>query len=489
MMPPPPVLLWFRDDLRLGDNPAFAAALATAVTQRSSVIGFYCLDDISPDFRPLGGAARWWLHHSLTALAADLTAYNIPLRLRRGAAAVEVPALVRETGARQIFWNRRYAPAAIAVDTALKTALTADGITVASSNAALLVEPWEVTTGQGRPFQVFSPFWKAARPLAAARPPQPQPLPVQLPDPPPGTSEALADWSLRPTRPDWAGGLRAHWTPGAAGAAVRLQAFIDAALSTYADQRDRPDRPATSALSPHLRFGEISPRQIWAATDLACQGRLTDRGPESFTRELGWREFSYHLLYHQPDLARRPIRPQFAAFPWQPDDQLTRAWQRGQTGYPIVDAGMRQLWHTGWMHNRVRMLVGSLLVKHLLQPWQQGEAWFWDTLVDADPASNPASWQWVAGCGADAAPYFRIFNPVLQGEKFDPDGDYVRRWVPELARLPARLIHKPWEAPALVLREAGVVLGRSYPNPCVGLAEGRDRALAAFHALPTPETV
>lgn len=487
MTTPPPLLLWLRNDLRLGDNPAFTAALAAAEAQRTSLIAFYCHDETSSGIRPLGGAVRWWLHQSLTALTAELATYNIPLALRRGAAGEQVSALIAETGARQLFWNRRYGAAEIAVDTALKADLTAQGVQVASSNAALLVEPWEVKTGQGKPFQVFTPFWKAARPLAASRPPLPLPPVHRLPDPPTLSSEALDTWGFLPSRPDWAGGLRETWTPGAAGAQARLTEFLETSLTAYADTRDRPDRPATSGLSPFLRFGEISPRQIWAAADLACQGQLTERGPECFTRELGWREFSYHLLYHQPQIAIRPIRPQFESFPWQPDADLLRAWQMGLTGYPIVDAGMRQLWQTGWMHNRVRMLVGSLLVKHLLQPWQAGEAWFWDTLVDADPASNPASWQWVAGCGADAAPYFRIFNPVLQGEKFDPDGAYVRRWVPELARLPAAVIHKPWEAPSAVLHAAGVRLDQTYPRPIVGLSEGRDRALAAFRALPSTE--
>lgn len=488
MTTPPPLLLWFRNDLRLGDNPAFSAAITAATEQRTSLIALYCHDDTSPGFRPLGSAVRWWLHQSLAALGAELAAYGIPLVLRQGAAASVIPSVIAETRARHLFWNRRYDAAEIAVDTALKADLTVQGVQVISSNAALLVEPWEVKTGQGKPFQVFSPFWKTARPLAVSRAPLPQPPVQRLPDPPALTSDALAAWGFLPTRPDWSGGLRETWTPGSAGAQARLSQFLATALKPYADRRDRPDLPATSGLSPHLRFGEIGPRQIWAATDLACQGQLTERGPESFTRELGWREFSYHLLYHQPQIATRPIRTQFDAFPWQADETVLRAWQKGLTGYPIVDAGMRQLWHTGWMHNRVRMLVGSLLVKHLLQPWQAGEEWFWDTLVDADPASNPASWQWVAGCGADAAPYFRIFNPVTQGEKFDPEGDYVRRWVPELARMPAAFIHKPWDAPTLVLREAGILLGQTYPKPCIGLSEGRDRALAAFHALSPSET-
>jgi deoxyribodipyrimidine photo-lyase len=485
--PPPPLLVWFRQDLRIGDNPAVSAALDRARADGHPVVGFYCLDETNQSSRAFGGASRWWLHQSLTRLTDALAAYNIPLILRQGSAEVLIPELVRETGARHLYWNRQYEAPAIARDTALKTALTAEGVTVESRNGLLLVEPWEVKTGQGTPFQVFSAFWRAARPIAAVQAPLPVPPPLRLLAPPPLATDTLDSWGLLPTAPDWAGGLRDHWTPGPAGAFDRLDRFLQNALAAYADARDRPDVNGTSALSPHLRFGEISPRQIWAALDQACAGDMGARGPESFSRELGWREFSYHLLFHQPQIASKPLRSQFEAFPWQPDAIALRAWQRGQTGYPIIDAGMRQLWHTGWMHNRVRMLVGSFLVKHLLQPWQAGEEWFWDTLVDADPASNPASWQWVAGCGADAAPYFRIFNPLLQGEKFDPDGTYVRRWVPELALLPDAFIHKPWEAPALVLRAAGIRLGETYPAPLVDLSYGRDRALAALKSLTPPQ--
>ncbi|MFY8107220.1 MAG: cryptochrome/photolyase family protein [Elstera sp.] len=483
MTAPPPLLVWFRQDLRIGDNPALTAALTRAKADGHPVIAVYCLDETMHSSRALGGASRWWLHHSLSRLAEALATYAIPLILRKGAAEALLPALIAETGARHLYWNRQYESAAIARDTALKTALTAQGVSVESSNGLLLVEPWEVKTGQGKPFQVFTAFWRAARPLAASRPPLAAPEPIRLPTPPAIMSEALESWDLLPTAPDWAGGLRDTWTPGSAGAFARLEGFLASRLAAYADARDRPDMSGTSALSPHLRFGEISPRQIWAALDHACHGQMGETGPETFARELGWREFSYHLLFQNPEMACKPLRSQYENFPWQPDAAALSAWQRGLTGYPIIDAGMRQLWHTGWMHNRVRMLVGSFLVKHLLQPWQAGEEWFWDTLVDADPASNPASWQWVAGCGADAAPYFRIFNPVLQGEKFDPDGAYVRRWVPELVHLPTAFIHKPWDAPPLVLRSAGLSLGQTYPRPIIDLSYGRDRALAALKSL------
>ncbi len=311
-----------------------------------------------------------------------------------------------------------------------------------------------------------------------ARPRSLPPYPSALP------SDPLDDWDLLPSKPDWAGGLRESWTPGEQGAAKRLKAFLDSPIETYADDRDRPDLVGTSRLSPHLAHGEISPRTIWHEVDKAVRaGHVPAKQADKFRAELGWREFSYNLLFHNPDLPTDTLRPEFNAFPWKTDDAALKAWQRGQTGFPIVDAGMRELWETGWMHNRVRMIVGSLLVKHLLIPWQEGERWFWDTLVDADPANNAASWQWIAGCGADAAPYFRIFNPMLQGERYDPEGAYVRRFVPELARLSSKYIHQPWTAPESVLDEAGIRLGRDYPLPVVDHKTGRQRALDAYQSL------
>jgi deoxyribodipyrimidine photo-lyase len=340
-----------------------------------------------------------------------------------------------------------------------------------------LFEPWTVSTQGGQPFKVYTPFAKACR--AAPEPPLPLPAPARLPAVaavPPGL--ALDDLALLPRKPDWAGGLRAAWRPGEAGAQQRLERFLASAIEGYKEDRNRPDLESTSRLSPHLRFGEISPRQLWHA----ARGR-EGRGADHFVSELLWREFSYHLLFHFPELPDRNWRASFDAFPWADDPAALEAWRRGRTGFPIVDAGMRELWQTGWMHNRVRMIVGSFLVKDLMLPWQRGKEWFWDTLVDADLANNAASWQWVAGCGADAAPYFRVFNPMLQGEKFDPAGDYVRRYVPELARMPAQFIHRPWEADDATLRAAGVELGRSYPRPLVDHGQARDRALAAFATL------
>ncbi len=471
----PAVIVWFRQDLRLVDNPALQAAAATG----RRVIALYVLDDAGAGAWPLGGASRWWLHHSLAALSAQLAGCGASLVLRRGQAGAVLDRLVAETGAETVYWNRCYEPAAIARDKSIKAALESRGVQTKRFNASLLFEPWTITTQGGQPFKVYTPFAKACH--AAPEPEQPKPAPAKLVacEPAPA-SEALESWGLLPTRPDWAGGLRASWTPGEAGAAARLDRFLDAAVKTYKSERNRPDLQATSRLSPHLHFGEIGPRQLWHATRArAGQGA----GADHFISEILWREFAHHLLFHWPELPVRNWRSQFDAFPWTENASGLAAWQRGLTGYPIVDAGMRELWQTGWMHNRVRMIVGSFLVKDLLLPWQAGAAWFWDTLVDADLANNSASWQWVAGCGADAAPYFRVFNPMLQGEKFDPKGDYVRRYVPELAKLPASVIHRPWEADPAILRAAAVELGRTYPKPIVDHHDARTRALAAFAAL------
>jgi deoxyribodipyrimidine photo-lyase len=475
-----PAVVWLRDDLRVADNPALAAAAATG----APVLALYVLDEESPDVRPLGGAARWWLASSLERLTESLAALGVPLVLRRGPAGAVVPAVVADSGAGAVFWNRRYGGGEIAVDTAVKARLTGDGVAVKSFQGSLLYEPWAVRSGEDRPYRVFSPFWRAARATGELRRPLPAPTSATGF---PGTmaSDKLADWRLTPTRPDWAGGLREAFEPGEAGAEKRLSAFLETALARYADDRDVPGGTTTSMLSPHLRFGEISPFRVWhaAAARVAEGGRMV-RAVEKFHAELGWREFAWHLLHHAPDLATRNFQPRFDDFPWADGEEAAvAAWRRGRTGVPIVDAGLRQLWTTGWMHNRVRMIVASFLVKHLLVDWRVGEAWFWDTLVDADQANNPASWQWVAGTGADAAPYVRVFNPVLQGEKFDADGAYVRRWVPELVRLPDAFLHRPWEAPADVRSAAGLRLGRDYPLPVVTLADGRARALAAFERI------
>jgi len=472
-VPAPPVIVWFRRDLRIADQPALSEAAASG----RPVIPLYILEPAEGGNPGPGGAGLWWLHHALGALGRDLAALGAPLVLRRGPARAVLDTLIAESGADTVLWTRRYEPAAMARDAAIKADLKARGLTARSVKAGLLFEPWEIATRAGTPFRVFTPFWRACR--AHLPPPSPLPAPTRLrgADSPPA-SESLDAWGLLPHAPDWAGGLRETWIPGEAGAHDRLNAFLAHGLDGYALGRDQAGREATSRLSPHLAFGEISPRQV-ATAALRAPGA----GVERFLTELGWREFSVHLLHHHPDLPRRPFRAEFEAFPWRDDPEGLAAWQRGRTGFPLVDAGMRQLWHTGWMHNRVRMVAASLLVKDLLVPWQAGAAWFWDTLVDADLASNAASWQWVAGCGADAAPYFRIFNPTRQGETFDPDGAYVRRWCPELSRLPDRWLHKPWMAPPLALAEAGVRLGVTYPRPVVDHDGARARALAALATL------
>ena len=475
-----PSIIGFREELRLADNRALAAAMQSG----APILAIYILDEESEGIRPLGGASRWWLHHSLEALTAGLDKLGLKLAIYRGAAADILPKVAEGSDAAAVFWSRRYGAAERAVDEHLKSALGDAGIEARSFNDRLLAEPWEVKTGSGGAFQVFTPFWRALR--AKGSPPAPLRAPKTLQcAKAPAKPKRLRpeDLDLLPMKPDWAAGLRETWTPGEAGARARLAAFVGQSLSGYARHRDRPDMAATSHLSPHLRFGEISPRQIWHAAEQAAEERTAPRSDvEKFLSEIGWREFSYHLLFHHPKLATHNFNAHFDGFAWRTDRGGLKAWRAGRTGVPMVDAGMRELWRTGIMHNRVRMLVASFLTKHLLIDWRKGEAWFWDTLVDADPANNPASWQWVAGSGADAAPYFRVFNPVLQGETFDPSGDYVRRWVPEIAKLPDKFIHQPWAAPADVLKSADIELGRDYPRPVIDLGEGRTRALAAYAA-------
>lgn len=473
-------LVWFRQDLRLQDNPALIAA-----RQRGgAVVPVYIWDEESEGTWAPGAASRWWLHHSLQSLEASLRERGSRLLVRRGPSEAVLTALLAQTGATAVYWNRRYEPAVIARDKTIKAELSRAGVEVKSFNSALLFEPHAVQNKSGQPFQVFTPFWKHC-----------QTLPLEPPGKlPAGPLPALAKWpaggaldelALLPSIP-WAGGLAAAWEPGEPAAMKRLKGFVARALVGYADERNFPAIEGTSGLSPALHFGEISPRQIWAVVSALSKDSgifPANRGGQVFLSEVGWREFAYHLLYHFPTTPAAPLRTEFQAFPWRQDVRQLAAWQKGRTGYPIVDAGMRQLWATGWMHNRVRMIVASFLVKHLRLSWQEGAAWFWDTLVDADLASNTLGWQWSAGCGADAAPYFRIFNPQLQGEKFDPAGAYVRRWVPELAGLADDFVHCPWEAPPAELARAGVKLGDHYPHPVVNHAEARAGALAALQAM------
>ena len=477
-------LLWFSRDLRLTDNPALAAA----ISRGGEIVPFFVLDDPDAGEWAPGGAARWWLHGSLRSLDDSLRQRGNALVLRHGPAEIVINHLLDQTGADAIYWNRRYEPWATARGERVKTAMRSRGIEARSFNSALIREPWTVLTQKGEPYRVFTSFWKVLRATGVPEPASaaPKKIPGLAAAP---MSESLLSWALRPTVPDWAGGMQAMWTPGEIGAQARLDAFAVGAASDYREIRNLPGVVGTSRLSPHLHFGEIGPRQIWRSITnqaLARTGNPMPSGVEAYLSEIAWREFSYHLLFHFPKLPEAPLRAEFANFPWADNDERLSSWQCGLTGYPIVDAGMRELWSTGWMHNRVRMIVASFLIKDLLLHWRAGENWFWDTLVDADLASNAASWQWVAGCGADAAPYFRIFNPSLQGTKFDPNGDYVRRWVPEIGKLPNSLLHSPWEAKAIELADAGISLGRTYPAPIIDHGRARQQALEAFKRIQTP---
>jgi deoxyribodipyrimidine photo-lyase len=479
-IPARPGIVWFRDDLRLSDHPALHAAGSTG----APVICLYVLDERS-GMRPLGGASRWWLAQSLRALQRSLAGIGGTLVLRRGCPAKVIADLARASGAATVYWNDvAQAPHRVVAGEVCE-ALRQFGVASEIHPGDLLVAPADLRSKEGRGLRVFTPFWRRLQ--ARGEPARPLPAPKLLDSATHIAGEPLESWRLEPTTPDWAGGLRDTWKPGEPSAQARLTTFLQRGIGGYALQRDRPNRDGTSGLSPHLRFGELSPRQVWHAARFALAARPALSGDtEKLLSEFGWREFCRHLLFDVPDIAERNLQPSFDAFPWRNDERALRRWQRGQTGYPIVDAGMRQLWHTGVMHNRVRMVVASFLVKHLLVDWREGERWFWDTLVDADPGSNPANWQWVAGSGADAAPYFRIFNPILQGRKFDPDGGYVRRWVPELAGLPDGVIHQPWAAAPLTLEGANIKLGRTYPEPIVDHKAARERALRAYAQLRTP---
>lgn len=470
-----PCILWFRRDLRLDDN----LALHKALDQGGGVIPVFIWDlDEDPSVRA-EGAGRWWLHRSLESLARDLKSRGSRLIFRQGDPLAQLRKLVEETGATSVTWNRLYEPASRRRDEKVGRSLKQDGIEVIPSQGGLLFEPWAIEKKGGGPYQVFTPYWRAcldqaepARPLAA---PEKLAVPTLWPQ-----SEDLDAFGLFP-QIKWYGHMEKEWVVGETGAAAELKRFIDERVKVYGEQRDFPDRKGTSRLSPYLHFGEISPRRIWHA--LKKTPAIQGSGAGKYLSEIGWREFAHHLIYHFPDTVDKPLRPEFEGFPWVTNRKFLKAWQRGRTGVPMVDAGMRELWATGWMHNRVRMIVASFLVKNLLISWREGAAWFWDTLVDADLANNTLGWQWTAGCGADAAPFFRIFNPVSQGQKFDPDGSYVRKWVPELRDVPDTYIHCPWMAEPLELKEWGVVLGREYPEPIVSLMETRIRALKAYDQI------
>jgi len=471
-------IVWLRRDLRIADNPALARA--AEVAERVVPVYIHAPDEEAP-WQP-GGASRWWLHHSLAALDASLHQGGSGLLIAVGESLAELRRVAAAAGAHQVFWNRLYDPWAVRRDAAIKQALRAEGYRCESFNAGLLLEPWEITNTTGDPYRVFSAFWRKALPRLAAIDARPTPSVL------PPTVDGLDGLNLQALdllpRIRWESGLAEQWRPGEAAAEERARVFLSGPVGHYPDERDLPARPGTSRLSPHLHFGEIGPRQVLALARAAGHDPITGPAGE-LIRELGWREFAHHLLYHYPHTTETPLDPRFTNFPWRSEhaDELLAAWQRGRTGIPLVDAGMRELWHTGFMHNRVRMVVASLLTKNLRLPWQEGARWFWDTLVDADLANNTLGWQWTAGCGADAAPYFRVFNPVRQGERFDPEGEYVRGWCPELARLPGRYVHQPWTAPPAVLSAAGLTLGQDYPAAIVDLDASRKVALAAWDRI------
>jgi deoxyribodipyrimidine photo-lyase len=461
--------------LRLHDNPALIAARNFS----SRILPIYIYDDERPGAP--GGAQQWWLHHSLTSLVVSIKSRGGRLILRCGDYERMLLTLVKEQQPAAVFWNRCYEPHAIKRDKKIKKTLESQGVEAHSFNGSLLNEPWLIHNQQGNFFKVFTPYWRAAQKVYQDQ--VPLPLVDKFSTPTKIDSDKLSDWDLLPTKPSWATEFDTIWTPGEQGASRRLNAFLKHDLADYL-KRDFPALNVTSRLSPHLHSGELSPKQVvHAVKQHALHEKVSEKALTTFLSEVGWREFSYYLLYHFPSLPKKNFRPEFDKFTWQRSPSMLKKWQQGQTGYPIVDAGMRQLWLTGTMHNRVRMIVASFLIKDLLIDWRKGADWFWDTLVDADLASNSASWQWVAGSGADASPYFRVFNPVLQGVKFDAKGEYVRQWLPVLKNLPDKYVHEPWQAPEDVLAEAGVVLGENYPKPIVDHKLAREEALSRYKKL------
>jgi deoxyribodipyrimidine photo-lyase len=474
-------IVWLRQDLRVADQPALRRA-----ADRGCVIPVYIWAPEEEGDWPPGVASRWWLHHSLASLDEQLRELGSRLTIRRGPTQTALDELLEQTGATAVYWNRRYEPAAIERDKQVKASLLSRGVQAESFKGSLLHEPWTILTKQNAPYQVFTPFWKSCLSADVSHEPLSTPREFQMPSKWP-KSLPLDELELLP-RISWDAGFYDAWNVGSPAAEHRLQKFIGEAIAHYHEDRDRADVDGSSLLSPHLHFGEISPRQVLAAVEAElsktpAMKSKSGKGAEVFLKEVGWREFAYHLLYHFPRTPAKPLREQFGSFPWRRSKQDLRAWQRGQTGFPIVDAAMRQLWTTGYMPNRMRMVVASFLTKDLRISWQRGAEWFWDTLVDADLANNTLGWQWTAGCGADAAPYFRVFNPTIQAEKADPEGEYIRRWVPELANLPTKRLREPWTAPAEELAAAGVQLGRNYPPPIVDHHEARDAALAAYEKI------
>jgi deoxyribodipyrimidine photo-lyase len=469
------IIVWFRQDLRITDNPALTLAADNGI-----VIPVFILDDDTPGEAKIGGASQWWLHQSLISLNKSL---KNKLVIRRGSSLKVLETLADEFGADTVVWNRLYEPWHRERDEAIKSKLKANGISAKSLNGSLLWEPMSVLKKDETPYKVFTPYYrKGCLTRQAPRFPLSKPEQLNIAD---GAEFSQSDLDALDLLPkiNWYTEIEAQWHPGERGAADRLQRFINDAATSYQDARNLPAVKGTSLLSPHLHFGEISPNQAWYAIHGAFENVFDNKDLDVYLSELGWREFSYYLLFHWPEIQHKNFNSKFDHFTWRSSPKDLKAWQLGQTGIPIIDAGMRELYQTGYMHNRVRMVVGSFLVKNLLIDWRHGERWFWDTLLDADMASNSAGWQWVAGSGADASPYFRVFNPLLQGEKFDKEGEYVKQYCPELSKLPKKYIHKPWEAPSDILKACNVELGKDYPKPLVDLKESRTRALDAFARL------
>jgi len=473
-----PSIVLFQNDLRLADNPALSAA----VRRKQPLMCLYVWNPKATGYGMPGAASRWWLHHSLQSFSGQLKAAGNDLTIRMGKIIEILSNLLREFPKSHVFWNQSCEPDGQEIERDLLTFLTAEKVEAHGFHGNTLVDPSTILTQAHSPYRVFTPFWKRLQSTFRSSPPLPAPR--KLPPQPSGTlnSVPLDSLQLLPEI-DWTQGLRESWTPGEQGAQTALRKFLRNPAKFYAMDRDRPDLPHTSRMSPHLHFGEMSPGKLWYAIQQAKQKtrNVRDRKSyETYLRQIAWREFARYLLFYFPYTVHEPLSTDYQAFPWRNETDSLRTWEQGLTGFPIVDAGMRELWHTGWMHNRVRMITASFLTKDLLLPWQKGATWFWDTLVDADLANNTLGWQWVAGCGADASPFFRIFNPITQGMKFDPDGRYIRKWVPELADVPSPWIHQPWEAPPDLLAEANISLGKTYPQPMIAHAAARNRALLAY---------
>ncbi len=472
-------IVWLRRDLRVEDNPALSAAAA-----RGAVLPVYIYAPEQEKPWAAGAASRAWLHHSLKVFDSRLKVLGSQLSIFHGDSVAILKRIVGETGADAVYYNRRYEPEGVDLDNKVDAALSVQGIQVRSFKSSLIFEPHEIENRSGKPFRVFTPFYRHCLARIPGAKPGPPPLKLEPPAKRPAAPLHIESLELLPTHP-WGNAVLSGWSPGESGAARELEVFLESAVDSYPQSRDIPGLRGVSRLSPHLHHGEVSPRSVVAAVrEVEKSGNASERkGAEVFLRQIIWREFASHLLFHFPSLTTRPFDKRFENFPWRTDARGYAAWTRGLTGYPLVDAGMRELWATGWMHNRVRMVVASFLTKHLLIHWHQGARWFWDTLLDADLANNTLGWQWTAGCGVDPAPYFRVFNPVAQGERFDPEGHYVRRWIPELTRLPDRFLQRPFEAGADVLARAGIRLGENYPQPLVEHKAARERALAAYDRI------